>query len=218
MKSALIITDNPEAFTLKFLRETLERASYKVLLSELPGAADLVINRNFGMDYSDDDLDALEKSGLQTLNPVSAQRICRDKWKQFLWAREQGLKLLPTSQLKDWVPASGKCWVLKTVRGMQGRGVSFHNSSEDLQERAKLLKDARYIVQEKFLFKKEIRSYHIGEEVFWFEKSGGNLYQGGEAKALKKVDAPLEQTARHIQKELGLRLAASCCFSAFQTS
>lgn len=207
-KLAALVTKNPQAQASKLLKESLLESGFRVKFSEKPAVADLVVNRNFGMDYDDRDLDFYEKEGINTLNPVSAQRICRDKWKQRKWLMEMGVCAPATFKRDEWKNETGAEWVLKTQRGMQGRGVSFYRSTEELQKRLQSLSDSRYIIQEKIPFEREIRSCHIADEVFWFEKFGGNLYQGAKARRLEKVDPKFEELARFIQKRLGLRFCA----------
>lgn len=206
MKSILIIAKNQNTPSVELLRHLAGKIGCKAILSDAPGHGDLVINRNFGMDYRDEDLELIAKLKLNTLNPVEAQYICRDKWRAHQWLLEHGFDSPQTVMAADFCSIEGD-WVLKTQRGMQGRGISYWDAIS-LREHLGKLEDTRYVVQEKVDFDREIRSFHLGERIIWYEKSGGNLFQGGTGQRIHGVDPRIENLAKRIAKTLGLRLGA----------
>lgn len=219
MKTALLVVNDENLHSVSVFKRILgdlgTELKCRAVFSGNPGAADLILNRRHGMDYDDSDLDLLEKLNCPVLNPVQAQRVCRDKWAQYEWLRDRRYPVCPTWRVEDWSLCQEEekekgAWVLKTQRGMQGRGVSFHPSSARLTEAIhKNGDDKRYIVQRKLRFARELRSCHIGEDVFFFEKlGGGNIFSGAQAFEIFDVDPLLVGMARNIQKGLGLKLCA----------
>ena len=207
MNTALIITSNPELESVSFLRAAAEQAGLETKVAESYQKADLVIHRKYGMDYSDLDIDVLQREGANTLNPVAFQRICRDKWIQHQWLLDNELNALETYRFPNHPNEEG-VWVLKTIRGMQGRGVTKFDSLEELLTFISSLKDQNYIVQKGLNFSSEFRCVFIGDRRFWFEKTGGNLFKGGSAQKVTRPGQRMEDMADVIFNQLSPRFAA----------
>lgn len=183
---------------------------HKAVLAPRPRKADFLLNRNFGMDYDDSDLDEAQALRLPTLNPVFAQRICRDKALTADWLKVNGFLAPATVRAADREGGglfSGGA-VLKYRRGMQGRGMEFYSSGAELDKRLEQLNDRRRVLQERIYFSRELRSLHIGGNTYWFEKTGGNLFAGGKAVSLGGAPAGLEPTDGRLVEMLGLRFGA----------
>lgn len=174
---------------------------------------DLVINRSFGMDYNDSDLDILERllqtGDLKTLNAIKAQRICRDKLLTLELADSLGLSTGRFFSLESFLSKrpQGR-WALKTLRGMQGRGVCLNLSTQEIISRFKHDEDRRYIVQEQ-LWGEELRIMKLGQKLLCFKKVGsGNLRAGGKA-TLIETPAALEKFAIKLFGNIGLNFGAA---------
>ncbi|MCO4754387.1 MAG: hypothetical protein KC478_07880 [Bacteriovoracaceae bacterium] len=207
MKTAIIVAKNLELNSVELLRAAAQNAGFKTEISKTIKKADLIINRMFGMNYDDGDLDTLESMQANTLNPVPAQRICRDKWLQHMFMLDQKIESCPTFKLPQ-MPYERGPWMLKTQRGMQGRGVSRHESIEQLKSVVTGLQDSNYIVQKALDFDVELRCSYIGNETIWFEKDGGNLYQGATARRIQNPGQKCVELADKIKNSLGLRFGA----------
>lgn len=228
MKTVILSAKNTKILSIDLFVRVLEEMGHKVELSEKPQQGDFSINRLFGMDYDDSDLDAIEALKIPTLNSIFSQRICRDKWLSHQWLLGMGIKgasTFPVSIIEQGQGSletlDGEGWYLKTIRGMQGRGVTRFNTLNELKAFYQDLRDPNYIIQKEVGSKHsspvEVRSYHIGEEVFWFEKNGGNLAQGGSfeevseeasEQASEQIPALDMRLAKRIQAALGFSLGA----------
>lgn len=206
-KKALILTEKPQGHWHSALVACLKKAGFFTLLSTELSECDLVINRKFGMNYCDADLDLIEAFDTPSLNPIQAQRICRDKWLTFLWLNQHSLETPKTWRLNSEIDFIGACF-LKTIRGMQGRGVNEFESVEEAKSFCDSTKDHKFIIQEKVIFEKEIRGWILGEKFFWFERSGKNLHLGGEFHVLESVPEEVSKSLMVIQNELGLVFGA----------
>lgn len=221
MKRILVFAQNRQTPTIDLFLKIIGDLGLEAAVIDKPrrggnyGDYDLVLNRNLGMDYCDDDLDLMKELELYCLNPVHAQRICRDKMLCYRWLCQNSIHTPETWMLKDFpreraerAREEQKKWTLKTQRGMQGRGVEVFDSGKDLLLKLDVIKDDRHIVQDHISCSRELRSVHIGGRVHWFEKDGGNLYQGARAKPVKEISSQAQSLAAHIQSSLGLKFAA----------
>lgn len=189
-------------------------------LDELISGTGFIFNRNFGMDYSDSDLDMLEKLELVPINALSAQRTCRDKWWSHLYLKSLGAPVHRCLKLRDWIDSARRSefeldlsWMLKTRRGMQGRGVTEFASTRELLNELKsneyYINDGRYVVEEKILMKRELRALVIGERLFWYEKKGaGNMYCGAKMEQISQVSPKALELAKKLKSGLKLDFAA----------
>tara|TARA_B100001971_G_C18248478_1_gene576236 strand:- start:1534 stop:2373 length:840 start_codon:yes stop_codon:yes gene_type:complete len=207
MKTALIITTNPELDSVKFLCAASQKAGMRAKVSTEVEKADFFIHRLYGMNYDDSDLDFLDQLGSPCLNPVGAQRICRDKWLQQNWLLKAGVEVLETFKYPD-IPSRDGAWMLKTIRGMQGRGVKRCDSLNDLNEALSNIYDGSYIIQKALDYQNEYRCVFLGKRRFWFRKEGGNLYMGASAQEVKAPSKACEVMADTIADKLYL------CFGA----
>lgn len=195
------------------LKSWLERSGHRVEivppLEKLPKSARLAINRHYGMDYDDSDLDWLSSSGVKTLNSVEGQRVCRDKLLTLQKATSLGIACGKFYSIENFLKFRhrGK-WALKTLRGMQGRGVELGLHASAIASKFQMRSDLRYMAQEEFTGD-EYRIQILGEELLCFKKeNGGNLAQGA---GFKKAEAPKELVgaANKLFASLGISFGAA---------
>ncbi|MFG1498656.1 hypothetical protein ABMA70_00515 [Halobacteriovorax sp. XZX-3] len=155
----LILTTNPKLYACVQLEAAITEAThscrfsdpYSVSYEELAWA-DLVINRNTGLSYNDDDLEKLATlSNKKVINPITCSRILRDKYKQWPFFKEvlapsQLIQTYSLQQGPHYCDTQSK-WIIKTTRGLQAKGV--FPSTDILKDRQELLRkgDLNYIIQ-----------------------------------------------------------------------
>ncbi|MGI4992627.1 ATP-grasp domain-containing protein [Halobacteriovorax sp. GFR7] len=168
-QNLLILTTNPRLYACTQLEAAITEAThscrysdpYSVTNQELAWA-DVVINRNTGLNYNDDDLEKLAILDRQKIiNPLTCSRILRDKFEQWLFFKEVlGLsQLIETYSLKKTPTYASKQnkWIIKTTRGQQAKGV--YPSTDIINDRKKLIDkgDLNYIIQPYIELKSEWR-------------------------------------------------------------
>ncbi|EPZ50640.1 hypothetical protein M902_3230 [Bacteriovorax sp. BAL6_X] len=162
--------------------------------------ADVVINRNTGLNYNDDDLEnmaILEQKKM--INPVTCSRVLRDKFLQWLHFKEilEPSQVIETYLLKQEPIYAGKQnkWVFKTTRGQQAKGV--YPSTNIIQDRRDLIDkgDLNYIIQPYVELKSEWRVL---------------LFKGLSSNRIKKLI--IRKSPKNTQNEFHiLNFASSSC-------
>ncbi|AYF44761.1 hypothetical protein BALOs_1761 [Halobacteriovorax sp. BALOs_7] len=171
----LIITTNPNVYAAKQLENHIEKEGHlinicspKSLEIDTLKSADIIINRNTGLNYSDNDLEFIEevlRPDKQLLtNSLNCSRTLRDKLRQAEYLRSliPNENLIATYSLLEYQKAlidspEQKKWIIKTRRGQKAKGI---HSSVDLEKDAKDLiakGDHNYIIQPYFPLTREIR-------------------------------------------------------------
>lgn len=171
----LILTTNANLFAVKELSKTIKLTGHNVstlgpnqVNSSKIKEAHIIINRNTGLNYRDDDLCSLENiTGIHLpliSNSNHCSRILRDKYKQWSYLKEiiSSDNLIDTFKIGEFHKAikkypKQKKWILKTLRGQQAKGV---RTSQDLQTDAQEIinsGDDAYIIQPYFPLARELR-------------------------------------------------------------
>lgn len=183
MAELLIITRNPKTYSHRRFLESardLGHLADTLLSHEFCGIPenlnyDLVLHRDSGVSYDDVDLllaESFEEKGLTVINNSAVTSLLRGKDKQHLYFKKHELPHIPTlisrgPLLESQLPDS-KEFVLKTIRGNQGRGVMLLSNKDSLLsvlESNHARGDERYIIQPRLNFSKEYRVLLIGDEV-----------------------------------------------------
>lgn len=136
---------------------------------------DLILHRDSGVSYDDIDLTICQfftDQGQKVVNSLATTKALRGKDNQFLYFKQNELPHIPTFLSRGQVspeelPANDE-FVLKTIRGNQGRGVMLLNSRDSLlsvMESNQARGDERYIVQPKLSFSHEYRVLIMGDEI-----------------------------------------------------
>ncbi len=183
MTELLIITRNQETFSHKSILRAADKLSLnvEVLLSHkfvgLPEEPKhkLVLHRDSGISFDDIDLviaQHLEDAGLKVLNSSKITETLRGKDKQYLFFKKHGLPHIPTflsrGNLGHRDLPSYEEYVMKTIRGNQGIGVSLVKDTKSLLsilDSNHARKDERYLVQPRLYFEKEYRVLMLNNQV-----------------------------------------------------
>ncbi|MFT6070855.1 MAG: ribosomal protein S6--L-glutamate ligase [Bacteriovoracaceae bacterium] len=176
---------------------------------------DLILHRDSGVSF--DDIDLLI---LRSLAPFSKQQVnsheviesLRGKDKQALFFQEHKLPFIPTSLFRGAAQGTDSFpnieeFVLKTIRGNQGRGVMLirgHDSLASILEANEARKDERYILQPKMTFLKEYRVLCLDQEVWGaIEKDFDSDFRANAKRCQpKEVEALPEEVLRLSQSIL----------------
>ncbi|MFG1482537.1 hypothetical protein ABMA79_11025 [Halobacteriovorax sp. HFRX-2_2] len=168
-QNLLILTTNPRLYACTQLEAAINEATHSCRFSDPYSVsdkelawADVVINRNTGLNYNDDDLEKMAILGpKKVINPVTCSRVLRDKYQQWLHFKEilgpsQLIETYSLTQGPDDANKQNK-WVIKTTRGQQAKGV--YPSTDIINDRKKLIVkgDLNYIIQPYIELKSEWR-------------------------------------------------------------
>jgi ribosomal protein S6--L-glutamate ligase len=212
-------------FTQRLVEESresgLEARVFDPYTTDIPSDADYAIWRVTGVRYDDTDLDRITRHSV--VNPAFTLRLCRDKWMLYL-GLERYLPLAPTipvtgymdeieESLQQFGVLDNGEYVLKTIRGNQGRGVHLISNKEQLKAQVDKIytsKDERYILQPR-LKGKEYRIFlQQGFEAIVLERTNddafvANFHQNGIAKLSDKNFAWL---VKKVEKTLNFSYLA----------
>jgi glutathione synthase/RimK-type ligase-like ATP-grasp enzyme len=167
---------------------------------------DLVIIRNHGMDYVDNDLEICKSIKTKFLNPPQALMTLRDKYLQYNFIQE--LRPIYVKTTLDYHCLDFPM-IMKTRRGMKGFGVYLVHSEDEIKKIQN--GDQRYIYQSYLKNKTEYRYiYFLGEQLFLKNHAGNfkNFEQYTEVELTKEWLNLFEQ----IRLALGLNFFAIDCF------
>ena len=145
---------------------------------------DKLIIRNHGMDYNDDDLKWVDDKQIATINSTKLHLIGRDKLESLNFLDEKNIKYPSLIDSTNQYP-----FILKTQRGMQGRGVELINSEDDFVH-SKFYGDKRVFFQE-YLKLSEYRFLYFFGESFYLQKEGEHWKKNIDQAQFKEVD-PIE--------------------------
>lgn len=138
---------------------------------------DLVLHRDSGVSFDDVDLlllKDLRQQSSQLVNSPEVIELLRGKDRQFTFFKEKKLPCIPTAIFRgadSGLNSFRDCdqFVLKTIRGNQGKGVMLIRGRDSLAtilESNEVKEDQRYILQPKIDFIKEFRVLSLGEEIW----------------------------------------------------
>lgn len=172
----------------QFFKKLCEPYDFDIVQSiqEIHPETDLIINRNHGMDYDDQDLSFMSRSKIKMLNSANAHLICRDKLISIDFLKSINLR---TPQSYKLVPKNYP-YILKTIRGMKGLGVELIQSEKDILK-SKFHHDSNIFFQE-YIESEEYRYiYFLGYE-FYLEKKSQHWKKNLEYSQFEPID-PLDQ-------------------------
>lgn len=167
---------------------------------------EIVLIRNTGVDYNDDDLNYLEGvMPLSIINSINTHAVLRDKWRQYEFLSKNKFPLIKSYPLDHHISHD---LVLKTRRGNGGRGVWILEEKELKKRIAQIIAghDQDYFLQEKLEVAQEFKGFYCFGEFYFFEKhGGGNLKDGLELSLLETPQFAIE-ILRRLKKLLKFEL------------
>ncbi len=195
------------------LFKILNLEELKQLGSELNQFKHLYL-RQTGLDYKDDDLEFLTTTNLNVFNSIESHKLFRSKKTQDSFFKKFKIDHIPLLSSED-LKGSSNDYVLKTTRGMGGRGVYIGNYSfiKNKIEEFEKKNDHNFLLQEFIKSDYELRDFFIGSKHYYFKKtSTKNMYNlaqsNWELVDDNQVSPFLKDTFKTIQNNTPLFIGA----------
>jgi RimK family alpha-L-glutamate ligase len=221
MSKVLILTKNTSTYShhqllgaAKDLEHSLEVISTSQFTLNAPlSKYDLVLHRDSGVSFDDIDLlllKSLSPFSKRQLNSPQVVETLRGKDRQYLFFKEQNLPHIPTAIFRGAISGSESFegqneFVLKTIRGNQGRGVMLirgRDSLASILESHEAQKDERYILQPKLNLTKEYRVLCLDQEIWGgVEKSLTEDFRAN-AKRCKPKACELPEEVKSLSEQV----------------
>ena len=221
---------NYQTYTIRRWQEESQRLSYQwhnITSFDGPNLAPGILwFRNFGLNYSQEDCFFVEQNfaHLRVVNPLTSISLLRDKYQQYLTFSELGLPVISSLLIQDFLRCQKTLpgqyqgpLVLKTRRGLQGKGVSLHPNLTALiafwQSQHQGHPFADHFMVQPFigLPRVEMRLFFWGGERIILEKIPGQDFRNN-ARFARFHHLSWHNLATNMQQLLEKIIAASNCF------
>ena len=189
-------------------------------VADIPSGCHHILWRTTGVNYNDTDFDKITQNSVVS-NPLETLKLCRDKWQLYQKLQNKlplaySLLLLPkwatcNASLKSLWPENviSTDFVLKTIRGHQGRGVELITSEAQWQNKLNelyLKNDWRYLIQPK-LEGNEYRVFLLKNEApIVLQRTAktfqANFHQDGSAVEIKEIPQKLRDLIAKINVQI----------------